>query len=422
MSLKDYEILDKIGDGAYSIVYKVKRLTDQMIYALKKVRLIKLKEKEKRNSLNEVRFLASIKHKNIISYKEAFFDEDSQSLCLVMEYADGGDLLEKIKLYQKKGIFMSETFIWNLLIQLAKGLKCLHDLNIVHRDLKSANVFLMRDGQVKLGDMNVSKIAKECLLHTQTGTPYYASPEVWRDLPYDSKSDLWSLGCVIYEAICLKPPFRADDMQGLYKKVIKGEYPSIPKTFSKDLGHLLENLIQVNPNKRLRCEQVLTIPSVIRHVRNRDDQDFDSHLLKTIIFPEALHNLPDQLPKANFEESQPPHRNRSNILPKIKNNSKQIITRDKSEPPVNGSHSINDRSSDKSLYYLKYYRELILKESYGALKIPKVKHRQGTNLEESKNGSDEPFVHRINSEGISRKLGTNKSIMLGLEHKLLENL
>ena len=422
MSLKDYEILAKLGDGAYSIVYRVKRLTDQAIYALKKVRLVKLKEKEKRNSLNEVRFLASIKHKNIISYKEAFFDESSQSLCLVMEYADGGDLLDKIKLYQKKGIFMSEAFIWNLLTQLAKGLKCLHDMNILHRDLKSANVFLMNDGQVKLGDMNVSKIAKDCLLHTQTGTPYYASPEVWRDLPYDCRSDLWSLGCVIYEAICLKPPFRAEDMQGLYKKVIKGEYPSIPKTFSKDIAYLIENLIQINPNSRLRCEQLLSLPSVIRHMRNPDDQDFESHLLKTIIFPETLDNLPDQLPKANFEESQPPHRNRSNILPKIKNISKQIITRDKSEPPVSVLHSNNDRSSDKSLYYHKYYRELILKENYGALKIPRVRYRQVKNLEESKNERDESFAHRINSEKISRKQGTNKSMMLRLEHKLLENM
>ena len=111
MSLKDYEILKKLGDGAYSIVYKVKRVSDQEIYALKKVRLLKLKEKEKRNALNEIRFLASIKHANIIAYKEAFFDENSQSLCLVMEYADGGDLLEKIKLYQKKGNYMSESFI-----------------------------------------------------------------------------------------------------------------------------------------------------------------------------------------------------------------------------------------------------------------------------------------------------------------------
>ena len=89
------------------------------------------------------------------------------------------------------------------------GLKALHDKNIIHRDIKCANVFLTKDGMVKLGDLNVSKIAKAGILKTQTGTPYYASPEVWKDRPYDNKSDIWSLGCVLYEMAALLPPFRA---------------------------------------------------------------------------------------------------------------------------------------------------------------------------------------------------------------------
>eukprot|EP00829_Urostomides_striatus_P010469 TRINITY_DN2460_c0_g2_i2.p2 TRINITY_DN2460_c0_g2~~TRINITY_DN2460_c0_g2_i2.p2 ORF type:complete len:143 (-),score=8.92 TRINITY_DN2460_c0_g2_i2:65-493(-) len=96
---------------------------------------------------------------------------------------------------------------------------------------QSANVFLFKDSTAKLGDLNVSKIAKKGLGYTQTGTPYYASPEVWRDQPYDAKSDIWSLGCVLYEMTTLKPPFRAEDMASLYKKVLKGAYPRIPSTF-----------------------------------------------------------------------------------------------------------------------------------------------------------------------------------------------
>lgn len=88
---------------------------------------------------------------------------------------------------------------------------------------------------IKLGDLNVSKVVKNSLAHTQTGTPYYASPEVWRDQPYDSKSDIWSLGCVIYEICALKPPFRANDMNGLYRKVQKGVYDRIPASYSSDL-------------------------------------------------------------------------------------------------------------------------------------------------------------------------------------------
>ena len=140
----------------------------------------KLTEKEKSNALNEVRILASINHPNVISYKESFFEDKSSTLCIVMEYADGGDLLQKIeKIRNGKESRMTETAVWSYIIQMIHGLEALHELKIVHRDLKCANVFLTRDGTVKLGDLNVSKVAKRGLLKTQTGTPYYASPEVW---------------------------------------------------------------------------------------------------------------------------------------------------------------------------------------------------------------------------------------------------
>ena len=132
---------------------------------------------------------------------------------------------------------MREDQIWSLIVQVVRGLKELHDLNIMHRDLKSANVFLCKDGTVKLGDMNVSKtLDRMGLNYTQTGTPYYASPEVWQDKPYGIKSDVWSLGCVLYEVITLKPPFRAKNMEGLYTKVMKGQYAALPKEFSTGLS------------------------------------------------------------------------------------------------------------------------------------------------------------------------------------------
>ena len=133
----------------------------------------------------------------------------------------------------------------------------------MHRDLKSANVFLNHDNTIKLGDMNVSKEAnKQGLNYTQTGTPYYASPEVWRDEPYNFKSDIWSLGCVIYELITLQPPFQAEDMQGLFKKVNKGIYPKIPKIYSRDLSYLIKLMLQVDPNKRPSCDDILNMPII----------------------------------------------------------------------------------------------------------------------------------------------------------------
>jgi NIMA (never in mitosis gene a)-related kinase len=160
-----------------------------------------------------------------------------------MDFANDGDLYEKIMEHQKKNIQMPENYIWAVLIHMVKALKVLHQMKILHRDLKSANVFLSKEGSAKLGDLNVSKVAKKGLLYTQTGTPYYASPEVWRDQPYDSKSDIWSLGCVLYEMTTLKPPFRANDMNGLFKRVLKGVYPKITGTYSQDLSLMIKTLL-----------------------------------------------------------------------------------------------------------------------------------------------------------------------------------
>jgi NIMA (never in mitosis gene a)-related kinase len=128
--------------------------------------------------------------------------------------------------------------------------------------MKSANIFLWKDGTAKLGDLNVSKIAKKGLLYTQTGTPYYASPEVWKDQPYDHKSDIWSLGCVLYEMCSLVPPFRAEDMNGLFKKVLKGQYPAIPSHYSMDMRIVIKSMLQVNCQNRPDCDQLLDMPQL----------------------------------------------------------------------------------------------------------------------------------------------------------------
>lgn len=177
------------------------RKSDGTVYAMKKVKMQKLSAKEKENALNEVRILASISHPNIIGYKEAFFEDKTNCLCIVMEFADGGDILQLIDQKKKSGSHFSEKMVWHYFIQMVRGLKALHDLKICHRDIKCANLFVTKSGLIKLGDLNVSKIQKQGLLRTQTGTPYYACPEVWKDMPYDNRSDIWSLGCVLYEMV-----------------------------------------------------------------------------------------------------------------------------------------------------------------------------------------------------------------------------
>ena len=311
--MNSFEIIDKLGDGAYSTVYKVKRKQDNNIYALKKVKLKGLSEKEKQNALNEVRILASVKSNFVISYKEAFIDEEDSSLCLVMEYADKGDLYQKITQFKKIGCLIEEIDVWKIFIQMTKGLKALHDLKILHRDLKSANIFLFNDGSAKIGDLNVSKVVYKGLGYTQTGTPYYASPEVWKDQPYDSKSDIWSLGCVTFEMLALRPPFRAENMEKLYNKVIRGQYGKISDRYSDDIKEIIKFMLKVNPQDRPSCGQILNHELVKKRMEffqaqsGFDDENLDGMdegvLLKTIRIPKNILFLTERLPGANYDNN-----------------------------------------------------------------------------------------------------------------------
>ena len=375
--MNDFQILQKLGEGAYSTVYKVKRLVDNNIYALKKVKLLNLSDKEKSNALNEVRILASIKSNFVISYKEAFFDEKDSTLGIVMEYADKGDLYQKIIEHKKTAKFFEESDIWRIFIQLVKGLKALHDLKILHRDLKSANVFLCSDGTAKLGDLNVSKVARKGLGYTQTGTPYYASPEVWKDQPYDNKSDIWSLGCVLYEMITLKPPFRAENMEGLFHKVIKGKINKIPDRFSDDLFSIVKLLLQVNSDNRPSCDRILKNIIVKKRIEyfnsfnKTDEDDEDQNLLRTIKMPKNLLFLSDKLPKPNYDKHIENMKN-SNSKTNIKNyrsytNKKEIenkIPPIKREKSFNGKiEKIGDKRLEKDLNELQLQRYAKMKEN-----------------------------------------------------------
>ena len=294
MSIKDFQILNRLGEGSFSSVWKVKRISDGKEYAMKKVKMNSLSDKEKQNALNEVRILASISSPYIIGYKEAFIDDTSMTLCIIMECAAGGDVLNKIQQHIKNRTFFSEAEIWATFIQMTKGLKVLHDSKIMHRDLKCANVFLTADKVAKLGDLNVSKITKNDLAHTQTGTPYYASPEVWQDKPYDSKSDIWSLGCVVYEMAALKPPFRANDLQGLFKKVQKGIFDRIPSQYSKDLSDVIALCLQTSPTIRPSSDQLLNNPLVVKNSKTMNlysDEGSQMDLLGTIKMPRNIKAL-----------------------------------------------------------------------------------------------------------------------------------
>ena len=361
--MNNFELISKLGEGSYSTVYKVRRKADLKMYALKKVKLKNLSEKEKQNALNEIRILASIKSDHIITYKEAFIEEKEKILCLVTEFANKGDLFQKITYFKQMQKSFEEKDIWNIFIQILKGLKCLHDHNILHRDLKSANIFLFNNNLAKIGDLNVSKVTKNGIGHTQTGTPYYASPEVWNDESYTNKSDIWSLGCVLYEMICLTPPFKAESMDGLYHKIIKGKYNKIPEKYSKELNEILKLLFNVNPKERPSCDELLK-NSIIKNkieffeennkFNDNINNNEESELLKTIKISKNLLFLSGRLPKANYNNE---------------NEANNIKTLDNNKLLIKSITSINEEKKDYILPTIKLKNIQMLKKNIKLKKL-----------------------------------------------------
>ena len=215
---QDFEIVKQIGKGSYATVFKVLRKEDNEVYAMKCIDITKMDKTQLQNTLNEIRILCSVTHPNIVGYKEAFVEKASKELCIVMEYVGGGDLSTKITECYKRKLLISEQTIWRYFIQILQGLEVLHKINIIHRDIKSANIFLSSDfSTVKLGDLNIAKIAKNEMAQTQIGTPYYLAPEIWKNEPYNFKCDIFSLGCVTYEMSTLRVPFDASSLSELFK-------------------------------------------------------------------------------------------------------------------------------------------------------------------------------------------------------------
>ena len=306
MSLNDFEFGTELGKGAFGSVSIVKRKEDQQIYAMKRVKIINLPKKEKDNSFNEVRLLASLRHKNIIGYKEAFYDEKSSTLNIVMEYADDGDLSSKIKKMLKKHEQFEENSIWSILIQILEGINYLHKSKIIHRDLKSANIFLTKKGIVKIGDLNVSIIAKKNLAVTQTGTPYYAAPEVWENESYNNKCDIWSIGCIVYEMAALHVPFRGTSIHQLYKNIMKGKYTEIPDIYSNDLKNIIKLILCLDPLKRPSANDLLNneiIKNKIKEIGLSNGKLKEkAMLMKTIKIPKNISQINLQLPKKQYSK------------------------------------------------------------------------------------------------------------------------
>ncbi|KAM7168131.1 serine/threonine-protein kinase Nek1 isoform 4-T4 [Macrochelys suwanniensis] len=253
--MEKYIKVQKIGEGSFGKAILVKAKENNRQYVIKEINISKMSHKEREESRREVAVLANMKHPNIVLYRESF--EENGSLYIVMDYCEGGDLFRRIN--AQKGILFSEDQIMDWFVQICLALKHVHDRKILHRDIKSQNIFLTKDGTIQLGDFGIARVLNSTveLARTCIGTPYYLSPEICQNKPYNNKSDIWALGCVLYEMCTLKHAFEAGNMKNLVLKIISGSFPPVSLHYSYDLRNLLSQLFKRNPRDRPSVNSIL---------------------------------------------------------------------------------------------------------------------------------------------------------------------
>ncbi|XP_076002022.1 serine/threonine-protein kinase Nek3 [Genypterus blacodes] len=263
-SMERYKLHTVIGEGSFGRALLVQCAISQEKYVLKEIQLPKNRTKVE-NSRREAVLLSTMKHSNIVAFREAF--EDGDLLCIVMEFCGGGDLLQRIQTQKATQFSVEDILRW--FAQMCAGTTHIHEKKVLHRDLKSKNIFLTDNGTIKLGDFGSACIlnSSKAFARTYVGTPYYVAPEIWDNKPYNNKSDVWSLGCVLYELCTLHHPFQASSWKSLILKVCRGSYPPLPQHLPYELHYVVKQMFKTNPKDRPSLHTILTSHRVSKLLR-----------------------------------------------------------------------------------------------------------------------------------------------------------
>ena len=273
--IKGYKIIRNLGEGNFAKIFEVSK--DNNLYAMKEISLNNSDNSKIMKIKGEAELLRNLSAKKnsnisnyIVEYIESF--EENNKFYIIMEYCDKGDLFNYIEEKKKTKQFLQENEILQFFTQIAIGIGYIHKNNILHRDLKSLNIFLTKEGKIKIGDLGIAKILEnEKYTNTFIGTLYYMSPEMCENKSYTFKTDLWSLGCILYELCTFKHPFDDKNPYLIMTKIIKGKFVQINaankgKThYSIQLTNLVNNLLNIVPNKRRNLDKILSEDYIIEN-------------------------------------------------------------------------------------------------------------------------------------------------------------
>ncbi|CUS23822.1 LAQU0S12e00826g1_1 [Lachancea quebecensis] len=330
-----YQVLEEIGRGSFGSVRKVIHLPTNKVLVRKEIKYGHMNSKERQQLISECAILSQLKHEHIVEFYE--WDSDKDVLYFYMEYCSNGDLSQMISFFKRQRKYIPEKIVWSIMVQILIALyRChygtdlapletIHDRMkspvkgsniVIHRDLKPGNIFLSTERvpdpsaapqtldyskvSVKLGDFGLAKDlgASVEFATTYVGTPYYMSPEVLMDQPYSPLSDIWSLGCVIYEMCTLRPPFQAKTYSELQRKIKAANFDRIPEYYSDELQKLIESCIDPNLQTRASTYSLLQEPQLRVARKALQLERFEDNLMD---YEKELMNIGDILERQASE-------------------------------------------------------------------------------------------------------------------------